>query len=263
MHVHAAVSFENKRSIAGRGRIRLLEAVGREGSISAAARATGLSYKAAWDAIEGLNTLFGRALVEARSGGARGGGTQLTKSGIQVVETLTRLEGELSRALLRLEPDLRGNGIAVSNLVPGFLLRTSARNALRGVITSIKTDAVSADITLAVAPRTSLRAIITRRSVEELGLCPGRDALALVKASLISITKERDARNGKIAGNRIAGRLIRKELGQHDTELAIDVGAGETLVATIRTSRLKTMRLKKLDEVWAAFDPRHVILAVG
>ena len=67
MHVHAAVSFENKRSIAGRGRIRLLEAVGREGSISAAARATGLSYKAAWDAIEGLNTLFGRALVEARS----------------------------------------------------------------------------------------------------------------------------------------------------------------------------------------------------
>ena len=173
MHVHAAVSFENKRSIAGRGRIRLLEAVGREGSISAAARATGLSYKAAWDAIEGLNTLFGRALVEARSGGARGGGTQLTKSGIQVVETLTRLEGELSRALLRLEPDLRGNGIAVSNLVPGFLLRTSARNALRGVITSIKTDAVSADVTLAVAPRTSLRAIITRRSVEEFGTLPG------------------------------------------------------------------------------------------
>ena len=69
MQVHAAVSFEDKHSIAGRDRIRLLEAVGREGSISAAARAIGLSYKAAWDAIDGLNTLFGRPLVEARSGG--------------------------------------------------------------------------------------------------------------------------------------------------------------------------------------------------
>jgi molybdate transport system regulatory protein len=263
MQVHAAVSFESKRSIAGRDRIRLLEAVGREGSISAAARATGLSYKAAWDAIDGLNALFGRALVEARSGGPRGGGTQLTKSGIRVVETLTRLEGELSRALHRLEPELRNSGIAVSNLVPGFLLRTSARNALRGVVTSIKTDAVSADVALTIAPQTTIRAIITRRSVEELGLCPGRDVLALIKASLISIAGERDARLGAAAENRLAGKLVRKQAGAHDTELIIDVGAGAALVATVKTSRVKAMRLRKRDSVWAAFDPRHVILAVG
>jgi N-terminal domain of molybdenum-binding protein len=60
LQVHASVAFEGKHSIAGRDRIRLLEAVGREGSISGAARAVGLSYKAAWDAIDGLNALFGR-----------------------------------------------------------------------------------------------------------------------------------------------------------------------------------------------------------
>ena len=53
LQVHASVAFEGKHSIAGRDRIRLLEAVGREGSISGAARAVGLSYKAAWDAIDG------------------------------------------------------------------------------------------------------------------------------------------------------------------------------------------------------------------
>ena len=128
------------------------------------------------------------------------------------METLTRLEGELSRALLRLEPDLRGSGIAVSNLAPGFMLRTSARNALRGVVTGIKTDAVSADVTLAVAPRTSLRAIITRRSADELGLCPGRDALALIKASLISIRRNATRRDGHVRQPH-RGTLIRKEIG--------------------------------------------------
>jgi molybdate transport repressor ModE-like protein len=78
MQVHASVAFEGRHSAAGPDRIRLLEAVGREGSISGAARAVGLSYKAAWDAIDALNGLFGGPLVEARSGGLHGGGAHLT-----------------------------------------------------------------------------------------------------------------------------------------------------------------------------------------
>ncbi|HRJ61773.1 MAG TPA: LysR family transcriptional regulator, partial [Azospirillaceae bacterium] len=58
----------------GETRVRLLEAVGREGSISAAARAVGLSYKAAWDAVDAMNNLFGRPLVGAQTGGRKGGG---------------------------------------------------------------------------------------------------------------------------------------------------------------------------------------------
>jgi molybdate transport system regulatory protein len=262
MQVHASVSFAGRNSVAGRDRIRLLEAVGREGSISAAARAVGLSYKAAWDAIDALNDLFGRPLVAARSGGARGGGAQLTRSGLRVVEALTRLEGELSRALLGLEPNLRNSGIAMSNLVPGFMLRTSARNTLRGVVASIRSDAVSAEVSLAVAAKTTIRSIITRRSVDELGLCPGRDALALIKAPLILVAPAREMRLPS-AGNRISGVLVRREPGAHETELIVDVGAGTKLVATMDTARVKAMRLRNRDPVWAAFDPRHVILAVA
>jgi len=251
------VSFEGRRSIAGRDRIRLLEAVGREGSISAAARAVGLSYKAAWDAIDGLNALFGRTLVEARSGGANGGGAQLTRSGIRVVEALTRLEGELSRALNDLEPDLRDSGIALANRAPGFMLRTSARNALRGVVAGIEADAVSAQVAVALTAKTTIHTIITRRSLDELGLCRGRDVVALIKASFISVTRQRVTR-----GNSIRSTLVRKQTGTHDTELILDLGAGKRLVATLDTPRVKAMNLKKRDLVWAAFDPRHVILAV-
>jgi molybdate transport system regulatory protein len=262
MPVHASVSFAGRNSVAGRDRIRLLEAVGREGSISAAARAVGLSYKAAWDAIDALNDLFGRPLVAARSGGSRGGGAQLTNSGIRVVEALTRLEGELSRALNGLEPHLRDGGIVMSNQVPGFVLRTSARNTLRGVVTRIRADAVSAEVFLSVAEDTTLRSIITRRSVDELGLCPGRDALALIKAPLIAIAPAREAKFLPGA-NRIKGALARKQPGAHDTELIVDIGAGTKLVATMDTPRVKAMHLRNRDPVWAAFDPRHVILAVS
>jgi molybdate transport system regulatory protein len=262
MQVHASVSFAGRHSVAGRDRIRLLEAVAREGSISAAARAVGLSYKAAWDAIDALNDLFGRPLVDARSGGARGGGAQLTKSGLRVVEALTRLEGELSRALLGLEPNLRDSGISLANLVPGFMLRTSARNTLHGVVTRIKSDAVTAEVVLKVAAQTTIRSIVTCRSVDELGLCPGRDALALIKAPLISVTPARGARPAS-AGNCIGGSLVRKEPGANDTELIIDIGAGTKLVATMTTARVRAMQLRRGNPVWAVFDPRHVILAVG
>jgi molybdate transport system regulatory protein len=259
LQVHASVAFEGKHSIAGRDRIRLLEAVGREGSISGAARAVGLSYKAAWDAIDGLNALFGRPLVEARSGGQRGGGAQLTQSGIRVVEALTRLEGELARALLRLEPDLRCSGIALSNLAPGFMLRTSARNALHGVVTGIKTDAVSAHVAIDVGVQAGIYSTITRQSADELGLCPGRDVLALIKASLVEVASGRPASSG----NRISGTLMRKEIGAQDTELIVNVGSRARLVATMKTPQVKAMQLKNRDPVWATFDPRHVILAVG
>jgi molybdate transport system regulatory protein len=262
MQVQASVSFAGRHSVAGRDRIRLLEAVAREGSISAAARAVGLSYKAAWDAIDALNDLFGRPLVEARSGGPRGGGAHLTVSGLRVVEALTRLEGELSRALRGLAPNLRGSGISVANHVPGFVLRTSARNALRGVVTHIKSDAVSAEVVLSVTTHTMIRSIITRRSVDELGLCPGRDALALIKAPLISVTPARGIRPVS-ASNCVGGSLVRKEPGGRDTELIVDVGGDTKLVATMNTARVKALRLKSRDPVWAAFDPRHVILAVG
>ena len=59
-------------------RMALVEAIGELGSISAAARKVGLSYKAAWDAVQALNNLFEAPLVEAAPGGSRGGTAALT-----------------------------------------------------------------------------------------------------------------------------------------------------------------------------------------
>src|SRR5690606_14185753 len=149
----------------GRERIRLLEAVARSGSITAGAKAIGLSYKAAWDALDAMANLFGQPLLETRSGGRAGGGAMLTATGIRVVEAFHRLEAELARVLARLEPELAGTGIRPLHLVSGFLMRTSARNALRGTITGIVSDVLTAEVAVSVSDETTIHALVTTESV--------------------------------------------------------------------------------------------------
>ena len=133
MSIEATVTLRSKDiSGVGRDRIRLLQAVAREGSITAGAKAAGLSYKAAWDALDAMTNLFGQPLLETRTGGQAGGGAALTPTGLRVIEAFGRLEAEMARVFRTLEPDLAGTGISPLNLVSGFFMKTSARNALRG-----------------------------------------------------------------------------------------------------------------------------------
>jgi molybdate transport system regulatory protein len=82
----------------GPGKVKLLEAIEREGSISGAGRALGMSYKRAWDLVDALNKMFGVAMVEASAGGARGGGASLTEAGRQLVADYRAIERAAQRA---------------------------------------------------------------------------------------------------------------------------------------------------------------------
>jgi molybdate transport system regulatory protein len=76
----------------GPGKIALLEAIGEAGSISAAARRMGMSYKRAWDLVEEMNRLFGRPVAGTRTGGQKGGGAELTALGRLLVERFRAIE---------------------------------------------------------------------------------------------------------------------------------------------------------------------------
>ena len=82
----------------GPGKIRLLEMIDQEGSISAAGRAIGMSYKRAWDLVDALNTLVGTPVVEASTGGYRGGGATLTDAGRNLVADYRAIERAAHRA---------------------------------------------------------------------------------------------------------------------------------------------------------------------
>jgi molybdate transport system regulatory protein len=78
------VSF--RKSIAmGPGKAALLDSIQKNGSISAAARDLGMSYRRAWILVDTMNQCFSSVLVETLTGGTRGGGAQVTEFGKEVL----------------------------------------------------------------------------------------------------------------------------------------------------------------------------------
>jgi molybdate transport system regulatory protein len=85
------VDFGPRRSI-GPGKIRLLEAIDRTGSISQAGRSLGMSYRRAWLLIDDMNQCFRHAVVSAKPGGSQGGGAVLTEFGTALVRDYRAIE---------------------------------------------------------------------------------------------------------------------------------------------------------------------------
>ena len=79
----------------GPGRADVLAAIEREGSISAAGRSLGMSYRFTWALVESMNKCFSDKLVEAAPGGRRGGGAALTEAGRRVLEAYRALEEQI------------------------------------------------------------------------------------------------------------------------------------------------------------------------
>jgi molybdate transport system regulatory protein len=95
----------------GPGKAELVERIGRSGSISAAAREMGMSYRRAWQLVEALNIAFREPVVETAIGGRRGGGARVTRYGEGLVARFRAMEARASRAiaadLRRLSAELR------------------------------------------------------------------------------------------------------------------------------------------------------------
>jgi molybdate transport system regulatory protein len=82
----------------GPGKIALLEAIRSKGSISAAARSLGMSYRRAWLLVEEINQTLREPAVTAESGGVRGGGAAVTAIGERIVDLYRLIESQARTA---------------------------------------------------------------------------------------------------------------------------------------------------------------------
>ena len=92
----------------GPGRADLLEQIGKTGSISAAGKAMGMSYKRAWGLVQALNDGFGVMLVEASRGGSAQGGAQLTEVGQAALAHYRSMQDRTRSAIAEDVAGLRG-----------------------------------------------------------------------------------------------------------------------------------------------------------
>jgi molybdate transport system regulatory protein len=82
----------------GPGKVDLLEAIDATGSITAAAKALGMSYRRAWLLVETMNRCFVTPVASTEAGGASGGGTRLTPTGAEVVRRYRSMEAKAGKA---------------------------------------------------------------------------------------------------------------------------------------------------------------------
>jgi len=245
----------------GLERVALVEAVGELGSITAAAKRLGLSYKAAWDAVQTLNNLFDGPLVAAAPGGRAGGAASVTPRGRAVIAGFRRVEREINAVLARMETRLAdAPDDDLGGLFWSLGMRTSARNALRGVVTAVNLGAVNGEVTLAVGEGVEIVAILTLPSIADLGLAPGRPAIALIKSSFVILAKGENLRTS--ARNQIAGVVTDRDDGAVNSEITLDIGGGKTLTATVTRDGAQTLEIALGDAVTALIKAPHVILAV-
>jgi molybdate transport system regulatory protein len=261
--ISASVSLrKGAASPVGPERIALLEAILETGSITGAARSVGLSYKGAWDAVQAMNNLFEHPVVAARAGGSRGGAAQVTQEGLALISAFRAVEAELGRVIGRME-DRVGKDAArpLRTLLWSLGMKTSARNALRGVVDRIVPGAVNAEVILKIGEGGEIVAVVTRDSVDDLGLAPGRPAIALIKSSFVILARD-DGSLRTSARNKLAGVISNVERGVVNDVVTLAIGGGKSITATVTHESAEELGLRPGERIAALIKASHVILAV-
>lgn len=250
-------------SFLGDARIRLLEAIDRLGSISQAAKAVPLSYKAAWDAIDAMNNLADQPLVIRSTGGKKGGGTQLTDHGRKTIALYRALEAEYQAALDRLAEqmsDATGDLQQFRQLLRRMSMKTSARNQFSGQIVGLREGDVDFEVRLKLDEHNELVAVITRESAANLGLQIGMEISALVKSSSVLLLNDPEVRT--TARNHLWGEITRIHEGPVNAEVSLSLPGGRSVCAVVTHDSVERLGLAVGEPACAVFKASSVILCL-
>ena len=239
----------------------LLASIDASGSITAAAKAAGLSYKAAWDAIDSMNNLAGKAVVETAVGGRGGGGARLTAHGKDLLAIYRIVEEENERFVAGINSRLKHPDRDL-RVLGRLSMRTSARNQWSGKVAKIRRGAVNDEVEIKLAGGERIVSVITHESVENLGLEVGQGAIALVKASSVMVGTGNGERLALSARNQLAGKISRVTPGAINTEVVIGLRGGNTVAAIVTKASAKELKLEVGQKARAIFKASSVILGV-
>lgn len=236
-------------------RIEVLRKIGETGSISQAARENGISYKAAWQAIDTLTNLTGVTLVEKAVGGVGGGGAKLTEEGIRLLEMADVIQENRNEVLKRFHDERIGSN---QHRVPVLSLRTSMRNYLPCHVTGLKMNGQVVRVCLAVVDDIpGIVSRITRTSAELLGLEAGLSVVAMFKAMAVKVSDEDPSENMALA-NRLQGTVTRVSRGSSGDEITLELQPGMQVVGFAPSEK----RFDIGDRVYATVDESAVVVAL-
>lgn len=249
-------------------RIDVLRHIQACGSISEAARQVGISYKAAWQALDTLSNLAGVQLVTRSVGGKGGGGAVLTPDALLLLEAAeamgqarAQLQVQLHQAQSQSASGDARAGISVATTLARLQVVTSMRNQWPCVVASVSNNGPLVVVQMqgaeADAQQFTVCSHITQESAQLLGLKPGLPVLAMCKATAVTVMALDMPE--RLDANHWRGSVTRATRGGAVQELAVRLDAGVQLVGFSREATSLRARAK----VRVAVDPSAVVIALS
>jgi len=163
----------------GKGGAEILETIKQVESISKAAKKAGMSYRYVWNYLAKLEKRLGEPVVKTFKGGSKGGG------GAIITELGKNLLNEYSRAECYMSEVMSG-GTDLEDIG----LKISARNRLKGTTQQVDKGTMTAKVKIKIETPAIITAVISKESVEELGIKTGDIVEAVIKATEVMVAKE-------------------------------------------------------------------------
>ena len=236
-------------------RLEVLRSIHHAGSISEAARANGVSYKAAWQALETLSNLAGVPLVDKVVGGSGGGGARLTPEGLQVLEAADLLNAARENALNQIEKSPQGTRLNLRGLA-GISFRTSMRNQLPCLVKELSKSRSAARVIMALPDGQQLTSKITLESLQLLNLQVGQQVLAMFKATAVTVAPTIVGVGGV---NVLHGKIARRGTGASGVEVSLQITPGLGLVGFSNVESPLRLRMSAM----AAVEDNAVVIGLA
>lgn len=213
----------DEKMFANPRRMLLLAKIADVGSISKAAKLAGISYKAAWDAVDDMNRQSEQPLVERAVGGKGGGGANLTKIGHRLLKLYAMLEEIQSRALNALQDETVPLDSLLS-VVSQFSAQSSARNQFIGTVSAISSQAVNDHVAIQLTENIAMVAEVTHSSSQRLGLVCGKEVMVMIKAPAVCVQPATEPFSAEV--NCLVGTTVEHHQSEQLTEWVVDLGDG-------------------------------------
>lgn len=213
----------------GRGRIELLKHIHETGSISQAAKAMKMSYKAAWDSVDGINTMYGETIVERSSGGKHGGGSRLTEAGLKFVEQYDKYTKMFESFLVYMDNNPDG-AIHYEN----YELKTSSDNLFNCVVKSIEPGTVMCSLILDCSG-ILIKSKVSQYSVDRLNIKTGDLVTAMINSVDLTLGLDDDSVSLSY-DNKFKGKVYTVKKGAVNSEVLIKVDELKSYLRVIITN---------------------------
>jgi molybdate transport system regulatory protein len=166
----------------GKGGAALLQAIDQHHDLGKATKNLKCSYKYAWNILQKIKDRYGENPVITHRGGlGGGGGIELSDFGRKLLRLYTKFESYIESALKN------------SDLWQTYGLHTEVKNDISGKVVDIQKDSQVAILKIEINPPQEIYSIITSESVKDLELKKGKEVLAVIKATEVLISMEKEA----------------------------------------------------------------------